>query len=351
MIRIPRRRRRGLTLIELMVGTAMGMFVVAAAFTFVVHQNQLLEFTSREIDRDRSGRLALDMLGHDLRHAGVGVGYEADGSFRGIMLGSFTVAGGATFGSDDHPITLKTTGAKTYPFFTDDVGMRLANGSHRSIVMFSDGVGEVCRGGEFEADDVVLFRSEDGVDARTARLLSIGAADACSAGTCVNGCDAFTWAADDSFFATPTSADAEYDGGTLAGGYQELVWFVHEGNLNRATINSARPCNARDVSCGGTVAGNVETLQMQVWQWDSTAGAWEDRTALHTIDDRRRLRIDIELVVRMDGTKEHLQQTIPLELEPGSCLPSCGARDYVPRRAMRPSVEVRNSGRLQLGGS
>src|SRR5262245_11361588 len=63
MICTPRNSRLGLTLIELMVGTAIGAVVIAAAFTFMVHQNYRSEFTNREIDRDRSGRVALEMLG------------------------------------------------------------------------------------------------------------------------------------------------------------------------------------------------------------------------------------------------------------------------------------------------
>ena len=337
-----------------MVGTAMGLFVVAAAFTFVVHQNRLLDFTSREIDRDRSGRVALDMLGHDLRHAGVGVGYQADDTFRGMMLGSFTVQGGATFDASNQPIVLKSSNGGTptsYNFFTDDIGIRFANGSNRSIVMFGDGVGQVCRGGEFRADDVVLFRSEDAVDARTARILSIASADSCTDGSCVDGCDFFTWAVDDSFYANPGSTAVDYEGGEMAGGYQELVWFVENGELRRATINASNPCGSRDAGCGGTVAFDVDSIQMQIWQWDSTTSAWEDRTALQTLVDRRRVRIDLEMVVRMEGAKPTPQPTVELELEPGNCLPSCNTRDHIPRRALRLSVEIRNSGRLELGGT
>src|SRR5687768_1400823 len=115
------RRVRGFTLVELMVSMAIGLFVVAAAFTFVVHQNQLLEFTRRSIDRDRGGRVSLDLLVQDLRHAGIGTGYAPDGTFNGIIFGDFTVPGGAIFHGND---------------LSDDIGIRMANGSYRSIVQF-----------------------------------------------------------------------------------------------------------------------------------------------------------------------------------------------------------------------
>lgn len=65
---------RGLTLVELMVGMVISLFILAAAFTFAGHQIRLTEFTAGEVDRDRMGRLALELMAEDLRNAGLGVG-------------------------------------------------------------------------------------------------------------------------------------------------------------------------------------------------------------------------------------------------------------------------------------
>lgn len=346
------RRRGGFSLIELMVATAVGLFVVAATFVFIVHQNRLLEFTKRDIDRDRSGRVALDLLAQDVRHAGVGVGYQPDGTFNGLLLGTFTVPGGASFSAVDHPVALVTSqrGVESaYQSVTDDIGIRLANGSYRSIAQHGPGFGQVCAGGEYEAGDIVIFQTEDGIDAMTAKILSIGPSPSCDGGICASGCDLFTWAPDNSFSAGPNPATAEYVGGEMAGGFREIVWFVTDGGeLRRAEVTAETPCTARDETCGGTAALDVETLQMRVWQWDQEIGTWEDRTASQTLTDDRRIRVDIEVVIRTRGSKDATQPPINLQLAPGRCLPECGQRDTVSRRALRTSVEVRNSGRLRL---
>lgn len=344
--------RRGFSLIELMVAVAIGLFVVAATFVFIVHQNRLLEFTKRDLARDRSGRVALDLLVQDLRHAGVGVGYRADGTFNGLMLGNFTVPGGASFSAADRPISLISSERgvqRAYQSITDDIGIRLANGSYRSITEYGPGFGQVCAGGDFDAGDIVIFQTEDGVDAMTAKILGISKAPSCSGGTCAQGCDVFTWAPDPTFSVGPNAATAEYVGGEMAGGFREIVWFVgDDGRLQRAEVTADAPCTARDDTCGGVVALDVETLQMRIWQWDAVAGAWEDRTPSQTLTDDRRIRVDVELVIRAQGSRDSTQPPVNLQLAPGNCLPDCGDRDTVARRALRTSVEVRNSGRLRL---
>ncbi len=347
-----RKNSRGFTLVELLVAVAIGAFIVATTFVFMVHQNRLLEFTKTEIDRDRGGRASLDLLVQDLRHAGVGVGYAADGSFNGLMLGNFTVPGGAQFKANDRAITLtgSTNGVATsINFITDDIGIRLANGSYRSITQYNAGFAQVCAGGDFQTNDVVVLSSEDTFNARTVRVLGVTKGVTCGGGGCSSGCDSFTWAADDTYTLGLNSANADYSGGELSGGFTNVVWFAANGHLRRAEVTAAMPCNSANASCGQVVAFNVESVQLSISQWDPALGTWEDRTAAQTIVDRRRIRVDVEMIVRSRTPKITSQETVDLELAPGRCLPACGQRDDVARRALRTSIEIRNSGRMRMG--
>src|SRR5215472_9657858 len=154
----------GMSLLELLVAMAVGAFIIAAAFAFVTHQTRLFEFTRSELDRDRTGRLALDLLVEDLRLAGLGVGYDGNGNFAGLMLGNFTVQGGAAFGND-HTIQV-AYGRNTsnlngsYTITTDDIGIRFANGAWRSVAQYFGTSGQICSGSGFQANDIVLLVAE-----------------------------------------------------------------------------------------------------------------------------------------------------------------------------------------------
>ncbi len=351
---------RGLSLIELTIAMAVGAFIIAAAFAFVTHQTRLFEFTRSELDRDRTGRLALDLLVEDLRLAGLGVGYDGSGNFAGLMLGSFTVQGGATF-SNDYAIQV-AYGANPnnlvgqYTITSDDIGIRFANGAWRSIPQYFGTSGQVCSGSGFQANDIVLLLAEDGFTAKTVKLTSIAPAGGCSFGTCVNGCDDFTFTADASYASSSGALTASYVGGEMGGAYKTVVWFVDttgadsgSADLRRAEVTAQSPCAARDQTCGQRVAYDVESVQMAVLQWDPTTSAWVDQTAAQAITDRRRVRLDLEMVVRTRSSEARVQDPIQLQLEPTICAPApCGARDQIGRRALRTSVEVRNSGRMQL---
>src|SRR5688500_9341474 len=154
--RFSRRRERAFTLIELMIGMALGLFLVAAAVTFTSHQSRWLGFTASRIDVDQSGRTALEILAEDLRHAGLGVGYNGSEEFAGIRLGTFTVPGGATFDSTDRAIA-----SRTGDTVTDDIGILLADEGVATIAEFSGAAGQICNVGGFDTDDIVTMISED----------------------------------------------------------------------------------------------------------------------------------------------------------------------------------------------
>jgi prepilin-type N-terminal cleavage/methylation domain-containing protein len=352
--------QRGFTLIEMMVASAVGLFIVATALIFVSHQTRLLEFTKNELDRDRSGRLALDLLTDDLRLAGLGVGYDGAGNFAGMMLGSFSVQGGASF-SNTQAIQLNY-GANTqgrvgnYTLSTNDIGIRFANGAWRSIAQYSGSSGQVCAGGGFQSGDVVLLVADDAFTARTVRLSTINTNAACVVGSCVSGCDTFSFTSDPSYVSSLNAQTASYVGGEMAGGYKTIVWFVDttgadpgSGNLMRAEVSAAKPCTARNSSCGQVVAYDVEMVSMSIYQWDQTTSTWVNQTTSQALTDRRRVRLDLEMVARTRTSETRQQDPIALQINAGTCVPGpCGAQDQIARKVLRTSVEVRNAGRMNL---
>ena len=341
--RSPRRQERGLTLIELMIGMALGLFLVAAAVTFTSQQTRWLGFTASRIDVDQSGRLALEILAEDLRHAGLGVGYNGTEEFGGLRLGTFTVPGGASFDSTDRPIALRN-GATV----TDDIGILLADEGIATIAEFSGAAGQICNIGNFDEDDIVTMISEDSLSARSVKLTSI-ADEVCLYSACDTGCRSFTFVSDATYLSDPSAADVSYAGGEMFRGFKLVVWYVTPTasgvtELRRAALNASRTCTAAD--CGGTVADDVEMVQMRVWQWDQAGSAWIDRTNDASIVGRDRIRVDLEMVVRTRQEQQGQADPVASTLADRVCLPSpCGTVDSIPRRAFRTSVELRNAGR------
>lgn len=344
-----RQRQRGFSLVELLVSVAAGSFLVAAAVSVSTQNARILGRTTNRVDRAQAARLTMDLLAHDLRMAGVGVGYGPDGNFGGLARGDFTVSGGARFFADDHALTLATG-----TVVTDDLGIRQATGRVRTIASYASGTGEVCAGSGLSAGDLAIVMTREGMHARTVRIDDL-AASACTDGVCLQGCERFQWQSDPTYLSDPHAVDASYVDGEIIADFSETVWFVEpgpdeEGLLRRAEIDANRPCAARDETCGGIVAFGVETLQVAVWQWDSTNEVWADRTTMSGVTDRDRIRVDIELVVRgSDGQRVRGQAPVELQLAQ-QCLPApCGTEpDGIDRRVLRSSVEIRNAGRMQL---
>lgn len=341
-------RPHGFSLVELMVSLAISAFLVLAAVTLFADHTRLLSVTGDRVDMYQDARRAVELIARDLRGAGVGIGYRPDGAFGGLSRGRFTVAGGAEFESNDRAIDL---GGGPVP--TDDLGIRVAAGDIRTIADFDATSGQICAGGRFEIGDVVVLGSREGLYARTARLSGLAPA-ACHRGECLGGCVTFSWEPLEEYLSGPSAAGASYAEGQMYGEFQHLVWFVHptgdgRAELKRAAITPNDPCDARSTGCGGTMARNVEALQVAVWQWDSIARAWVDRTGEPEIVGSESMRVDVEMVVRSDDDYETANaDLIHLELAPGNCVPSGCREDGVVRWVVRTSVEIRNAGRLQI---
>ncbi len=345
-----RRAQAGFTVTELMVSSAIGLFTLAVAVRVAADHTAILSQTTSRLDTLQSARMSIDLMAEDIRHAGLGIGYRPDGRFAGIIRGTFTVSGGAQFGAQGFNQTL-TTGAIP----TDDLGLRIASGDLRTIAQYFGTQGQICAGGDFTVGDTVMLLTREGLHGQTVRLNSLNGGS-CTEGRCRDGCTTFTYSVDSSYQSDAGAALANFVGGTMVGDYSEVVWFVvpgasGSGELRRAEINEQNPCAARDSTCGGRVAEDVETLQVGVWQWDDDLAQWVDRTQAASVDDRRRVRVDVEVVLRgrQDG-EQGAHHPIALELDPNTCVGGAcgGSADTYRRSVVRTSVEIRNGGRMLL---
>ena len=339
-----RRARAGYTILELVLASAIGSVVTMAAVAFTAHQTRQYGVTNEQLEMAQGTRAALDRLKADLRLAGTGIGYRENGEFAGLEIGNFS-RGGASFGSHNKLISNDLGNT-----FTDDIGIVAANGEYATIAHFSAaGWGQICRNSGIKSGEIVLLRSEDGLNARTVLMGSMQNA-LCELGQCAGGCDTFNYTADASFVSGQQAVNAAYSGGEMASKFQQITWFVEStdpdapnaGRLRRVVGN----CPSRNHSCGEEVLDNVESVQMRVYQRNRSG--WTDHTTKNgALLGADRIRVDIELIVRgRTDYGEKDKKPVASTLEPNLCYPACGTQDGFVRRVIRSSVEVRNSGRV-----
>ncbi len=383
--------QRGVTLIELMVGFTIAILLTLAAVSFAAHETRLMGISRDRLDLAQASRAAIDLLADDLKQAGAGIGYQADGTYRGLMLGSFMVDGVVQFNPDGGVPTpfdpgvgagpgvfanvdLRAVGeyesqGAAYVSVNTDVGILTANGNYATIAEYNlGGTSMYCRGANalFDAGERVVLRSEEALDAFNA-VITPGNDVACNSNPpnqptnghdCINGCTEFTFQVPptvlDIFSTAPGAQNRGYLGGEIGGGLKTIVWFVLDegngtGSLRRAIFDATTGCAARDNNCGGNVVGLVESFVVQAWTFDATAGVWTN-AGQQPIQVNDRIRVDAELVVRSRKSADRQTMPVPLNLvpAPGNCIPSTGAcnvpQDFGQRRVIRTSVEIKNSG-------
>jgi type II secretory pathway pseudopilin PulG len=378
----PRRRRRGLTLIELVVGVFIALILTAAAVVFASHETKLLGYSTEQVDSQQSIRAAIDLLTGDLQSAGTGIGSLPSGEFAGLQIGSFTVPGGLQFnpnGVNGANVTLQpgdlATGAEraaaTYVLASRDLGLLLADGPIATIAQQNGAAGEICDATNAipAEQQLALFKDSAGVSVLPVLLTLTGLGAGCTFGQCIGpggvagtGCRPFTFVTDPNpAFAIPVgAANLTYLGGSAHTGFKEVVWFVNQApapndataSLRRAVFDGrvGATCLAGSRNtCGAEVAPWVETMQYRVWEWNEAAAAWAAINPPGPINTRNRIRVDIELVTRARVSDGRVHEGIALRLAPGQCVPNTAcpptpaSRDNVPRRAYRWSVQVRNS--------
>lgn len=347
------RRNAGFSLIEMVVSMGVGMLVLAAVVRLVGDSFFLVRESSSDAEIQTGARNILDLLSADIRNAGVGVGYKMNGDFSGVRLGEVAVDGGATFNSQNRPLTLEWGDT-----VVDDLMIRMAPGAMRSIVSYGSDMGQVCKTGEpFLANSLGVFVTREGLQAHTAVVSGLTDAS-CEDHNCVQGCMAFRYQLNTAYSSDNEAAGASYLGGFLASGYNEVIWYVEPGSqsrgeLRRLSIGNGTQCSDADRgSCGGAVSQQVENMQLRYLQWDDDNRVWKDVSQETRINGRGRIRVDVELILRgpRDTKTTASNPRESLVLEPGRCVPGpCdGGMTDVPRTVVRSSVEVRNSGRMQI---
>ena len=338
---------RGFTLIEVMVSLAIGAFIAVASLTLTGEQLRVLDLTESRVSMSQEGRSAMELIAKDVRSAGLGVGYQADGTFAGLRRGVFSVAGGASFQADDFDVG--------NGLLTDDLGLRFTRGDVRTISDYNQGTGQVCAGGMFSEDELVLLMSRNGRTANSARILSANP-DAGVGTVCVDGCETFTFVWDSTYSTDAGAQTATYDEGELFGDFQEVVYFATPdpvsglSTLRRARIDTSEPCTSRSADCGVVVGVNIEAIQTRLWMFDEASQGWTDVTTDGDITEVTQLRLDVELVMRADSASDARERPVASALENGLCYPAgCGGEgDGRLRQILRSSIDIRNAGRMQI---
>lgn len=64
---------QGLTLVELMVGIVVALGVVVAAFTILTTSQKSTQANDQTVETQQNVRIAMDLLSHDIKHAGFGM--------------------------------------------------------------------------------------------------------------------------------------------------------------------------------------------------------------------------------------------------------------------------------------
>lgn len=362
--------RRGVTLIEIMVGMVIGLLLTTAAVAFVRSESRLMNVTEDRLDMVQASRVVLNLVASDIRSAGLGLRPSA-GEFRGLLTGQFDV-GGVVFGVAGNTVQLEQADRdqplgffSQYQVPTQDLGVRLADGEQATIVEFngkgsSAGTMTICdhAGMRLRNLETVLLQDQPSLSTFAVELTSVGSPVTCA--ECRNGCIDLGWqepATDGRRFDLNDGTEQSYQLGQMFSGFQTIAWFVtpdpnrpDRAVLRRMTWDDTQPdCGARDNTCGALVARNVEGFFYRVYQFTPVGGWVEVPPGTNPAEDGR-VRVDIELVMRAE---EAADKTFP-QVQALLAVPVAGApqpfppaaRDRIERRVFRATVELRNAGRI-----
>lgn len=101
----------GFTLIELMVGMAVSVIVVAAAFTILTTTSKTLRANEQVVDTQQNLRMAMEMLARDFKLAGFGSPGVPIGNCTNGIVPADQNTGGADTGPDSVQVLVPTTKA------------------------------------------------------------------------------------------------------------------------------------------------------------------------------------------------------------------------------------------------
>lgn len=379
--RTPSRGRRGVTLIELVIGVLIATFLTAAAVAFAAHETRLMGISRDKLDMSQSSRASLDLLVSDLAMAGGGLGYDAAGTFRGVDIGRFGYGAcgfnstGAEIGYNPAQpvaagahelINLRTVGPQgtrpaAYQMRTMDLLTIYADGSYASIATETAGLRQFCAnpGTAFGPNELGVMATADGLAATAISIQTNNAIVPCAGNAqCLNGCVNFTFVAAPNYQSQVGAVALRYVGGELRGGLKNVIWFVasdgQDGTLRRHVFDTSNlNCAGRNNNLGGAVANNVESMQFQLYQFITDPGLepvprWVNMGQSQLNGQRFKTRMDVEIVMRSRTSSDNLKRPAQLRLQTNLCVPNTGPcnvpQDAGERDVFRTSVEIKNAG-------
>ncbi|MBX2813263.1 MAG: prepilin-type N-terminal cleavage/methylation domain-containing protein [Myxococcales bacterium] len=342
---------RGFTLLEMMVSVAIGTAITMSALVLTADMQRYSHRHMGELGSSQRLRDALELLSHDIRHAGVGVGYSEAAVFDGMVLGSIQTTGGASFQTDNRSIS--TVDGQ---LMTDDFILRLAEGERRTILYLESGSGLICDGLEFGDNELVVVTARNGRGARTLRIQG-SSSSACTRGFCMDGCQQISYTEDEAYRSDASAVGRTFAAGDIFRSYETVVWFVAPDDdgypsLRRATDSALASCTQPNTRCGSEVADGIEVVQYTIWRLDDDSNQWVQLPKSQVIDTYDRLRVDLEMIARArSNPKFGAVQVQRSQLEPSLCVPEgceANATDQSPRVTLRTTIEVKNAGYLQI---
>lgn len=351
-----------MTLVELLVGISIALFVTAAAVAFASHETQLMGISKERVSTSQQGRAVLDMIARDLAKAGTGV------RFNGPFFGGFLVDRSnasapksivddqGRFRAGDVALTSAWTTPATAAEGRDVLAITMADGDYATVCGVTASTITYCKPSE-DADEEpnlsnihAVLLSGDGKAMRPVKLVGEAADAACTDQNteCEHGETTVNYEAYSTSY--PHVEDSgvgpsNYSGGELAGDVKARVWFVDDQrNLRVATIDNdpaQQACDGGD-SCTGTMATNVDFFGVQVLHWDASSNRWVAGLYGLSDTDRRPYRVDVELVLSSGKKADH--QTSPVHVAMTDTHIPAGGSDGVERFVFRTTVEIKNSG-------
>lgn len=336
-----------MSLVEVMVATAVGASVVAFGLVVTGDFNRGYQRHAGSLDSARSLRSALELIAQDVRQAGVGVGYTADGEFPGLVTGNFTVQG-AAFSAEGRAVSTVDG-----PMTVQDLGLRRATGTRRTVLWLDpSGEGEICAGLSFEPEDLSIVADRGGRRSRTVRVLS-SSPSGCVRGLCTGGCTSIQFEEDDAWVSDPAAREGRAQGGDLFSRYESVVWFVAADDRGQPELRRvgslSPPCADADAGCGELAAPGVLWLRFRVHRHDGDG--WIPVGLDRPLMTEDRLRVDLELAGRAPSDPGvGPMAAVASQMDTELCAPApCGSgSDRVPRAVARTTVEVKNAGQMRI---
>ena len=100
--------QQGFTLLELMIGTAIAVIITAAAFTALTSSSKATRVNDQTAQTQQNGRLAMELLSHDIKMAGYGM-IGAVGNCGTAIVPRDNTAAGVDTGPDSVSMIVPTT--------------------------------------------------------------------------------------------------------------------------------------------------------------------------------------------------------------------------------------------------